>query len=111
MASTVVGNPDGNAVAIARLQILAVSGAPIVSRACTTNDADSALLLRKYCEKPPLFTSDSRAQMAENTFCGRDCSANSCFPNFVFSDSDKSIKIRFLFMVADAKLITPIGGI
>src|ERR1700757_3165840 len=98
---------------MARLQILAVFGAPMVSSASTTNDADSALLFRKYCEKPPLLTSDSRAQMAENTFCARDCSANSRFPNFVFSDSDKPMRIRFLFMVADAdaKLITPIGGI
>src|SRR5579862_1167372 len=110
MASTVAGNPDGNAVTIARLQILAVFGAPIISRACTTNDADSALLLRKYCVKPPLLTSDSRAQIAENTLCGRDCSANSCFPNLVLSDSDNVMRIRFLFMVADAKLITPIGG-
>src|SRR5690348_8104342 len=49
----------------------AVFGAPTVSRALTTNDADSALLLRKYWEKPPLLTSDSTSQIAENTFCGR----------------------------------------
>jgi hypothetical protein len=28
------------------------------------------LLFKKYCENPPLFTSDSSAQIEENTFCG-----------------------------------------
>jgi len=54
---------------MARRQMAAVLGAPIASSASVTKGAVSALLLRKYCEKPPLLTSDSTAQMAENTFC------------------------------------------
>jgi hypothetical protein len=50
----------------------AVLSAPIVSSASATNGTVSALLFRKNCEKPPLFTSDSMAQMLENTFCGKD---------------------------------------
>src|ERR1700734_4382682 len=98
MSSTLDGNPPGKAVTIARLQILAVLGAPIVSRACTTYDADSALPLQKYCEKPPLLTSDSTSQMAENTFCGKDCRANSSLPIFGILDSDNLISNSFLFI-------------
>ena len=66
------GSPSGNAAAIARLHISAVVGAPIASRASVTNPAVSELRFAKYCEKPPLFTSDSSAQIEENTFCGND---------------------------------------
>jgi len=40
-------------MAIARWQISTVWSAPMRSRADTTNDADSALSFKKYCEKPP----------------------------------------------------------
>jgi hypothetical protein len=105
IVSALRGSPPGNAVTITRLQILAVFGAPIASRACATKEADSALLLRKYCEKPPLLTSDSTAQIAEKIFCGTDCRAKSSFPNFVFSDSDKPMRISFLFKVAYLKIL------
>jgi hypothetical protein len=46
----------------------AVFGAPIVSSASATNAVVSAVPLRKYCENPPLLTSDSTALKLENTF-------------------------------------------
>ena len=95
----VLGNPPGNPVAIARLQISAVLEAPIVVSAFTTNDADSALSFKKYCEKPPLLTSDSTCQMAVKTFCGKDCCSNASFPILVAADSDKLIRISFLVAV------------
>src|SRR5215475_11202119 len=99
MASTVCGIPPGNAVTIARLHISAVLGAPIVVSAFTTNEADSALSFKKYCEKPPLLTSDSTSQIAVKTFCGMDCCSNPSFPIFVAADSDRLIRISFLFTV------------
>jgi hypothetical protein len=51
MVSGLEGNPAGKAVTMARLQILAVFGAPIVWRASTTNDADSALVADKVLGK------------------------------------------------------------
>src|ERR1700690_4460516 len=86
MSSGFSGNPAGKAVLIARLHILAVLGAPMVSRASETNGAVSQLSLKKYCETPPLLTSDSSAQIEENTFCGVNCCAKFCFPNCVLSD-------------------------
>jgi hypothetical protein len=76
-----------------------VRGAAIESSASTTNGAVSELLLRKYWEKPPLLTSDSTAQMLENTFCGTDCIPKSSFPNFVLLDSESFIRMLFLFTV------------
>jgi hypothetical protein len=81
ITSTDSGNPPGNAVSIARLQMSAVFGARRVSRASTRNAADSALLFRKYCQKPPLLTSDSTSQSAENTFCGRDLGGKILLPD------------------------------
>jgi len=72
IASGLLGSSAGKAVVIARLHMSAVRGAPIESRASVTNEAVSQLQLRKYCENPPLFTSDSSAQIAENTLWGVD---------------------------------------
>jgi len=58
IVSAFEGSPAGNAIAIARLHISAALGALIVSSASATNPAVLELLLKKYCEKPPLFTSD-----------------------------------------------------
>lgn len=79
-------------MAIARWQIFSVWGALICSRADTTNDADSTLSFKKYCEKPPLLTSNSTSQIAEKTFCGKDWSETSSFPTFVKSLSLKSVE-------------------
>ncbi len=51
------------------------------SRASTTNDPDSPLLLRKYWEKPPLLTSDSIAQMATKTFLRQGLTGKILFSN------------------------------
>jgi hypothetical protein len=67
----------------------------MLSRASETNDAVSQLLFNKYYENPPLLTSDSSAQIEENTFCEVDCCAKSSFPNSVLSDSERPIKISF----------------
>src|SRR5437763_9626245 len=93
---------------IARRQIAAVLGAPRTSRASTTNGAVSPLLFAKYCEKPPLFNSDSSAQTAEKTFCGWDCEEKSCLPKRVWSDPESVIKKPFLSILPPARLAHPI---
>jgi hypothetical protein len=60
------------------------------------NAAVSELSFRKYCEKPPLLTSDSSAHIDEKTLCGVDWVAKSCFPNCALSDSDRLIRMLFL---------------
>src|SRR5262249_13490642 len=100
--SGVGGSPAGKAVVVARLHISAVRGAPIVSRASDTKEAVSQLSFAKYCEKPPLLTSDSSAHIEEKTFCGEDWLAKSCLPNFVLSDSERPIRMVFLVMMFNA---------
>src|SRR5438046_10402002 len=92
------GNPDGNAAAIARLQIFAVFGAPISSRARATNHAEALPLLKDYCEKPPLFTSASTSQIAETTYCENDCFAISSRHHVVVEVPYSVDSILFLFM-------------